>query len=212
MICPKCNKEAADGLEFCTVCGCSLKESEDTPKKNKGALKKWLIIILAAAAILGVLYFSGIISPVSGTPEDTAIASIEAYLECDHEKTLSLFPDKYVDWVADKFYKGDRDGFEELLRDKAESNRVSFEERYGSSLTYSEITVTKTREYSEKDLSALNDEYDGMGLDIKVTAATLIRLRYTLTYIDHDDKNQEEKVETNVFVIQVGGKWYIMDE
>ena len=212
MICPKCNKQTAEGLDFCTSCGNSLKDTEVSTDKNKKTLKKSLIIALTVVAVIGALYFSGVIAPSSGSAEDAAIASVEAYLEFDYEQTLSLFPDRYVDWVSDKFYRGDRDGFEEMLRDKAESNRAAFDEKYGSALNYSEITVTKTREYSSNELDALNDEYDGMGLNVKVTAASLIRLKYTLTYLDHDDRQQEENVETNVFTVKIGGKWYVMDK
>ena len=99
MICPKCNKETAEGLDFCTSCGNSLKDTEVSTDKNKITLKKSLIIALTVVAVIGALYFSGVIAPSSGSAEDAAIASVEAYLEFDYEQTLSLFPDKTLDAI-----------------------------------------------------------------------------------------------------------------
>lgn len=213
MICPKCNKENDDGLDFCTGCGNRLTDEKETPKKVKLSKKKIIIIcMIAIVAVCAVLYFTGNFPSARRSAEDVAITGVEAYLDFDHDTTLSLFPEEYKSWVADKYYKGDRDSFEQMIENKAEENKLKFESRYGSSWSYSDITVSNVREYSRSEIDAFNEDYDGMGLDISIKEAQKIKLKYTLTYITDDDARIEENKEYTAFVINIDGKWYLFDE
>lgn len=212
MQCPKCGKETASGLDFCTECGGRINEGKDEKKNKTGKKRIIAVVMLAVIAVCAVMYLTGSLTSSARTAEDVAIEGIEAYLEFDHDTTYSLFPETYTIWIADKYYGGDRDGFKEMLEGKADENRRTFEAKYGSSLSYSDITVVSTREYSASEISDLNEDFEGMGLDIIVNGAKKVKLKYTLTYLTKDDLKAEETVNTTSFVISIGGKWYLFDE
>lgn len=209
MLCPKCNKEIAEGLDFCTECGAQI----SVPQKSKDRKRKAIIL---GAVILVVLcaaaYFTGIFTPASVSAEDTAKAALEAYLEFDSERTLGLFPKKYTRWAADRFYGGDQSGFEDMLSEKAKENELYYETRYGTAWSYSDVIVSKVLEYSDTQIEGLNDDYDALGIGIKVNAAKKVKLKYTISYLNEDDRKVDESAEYTAFVIKIGAKWYLCDE
>lgn len=167
------------------------------------------ICLVIVAAVAAVLLRAG--GTVSTSAEDTARAALDAYLSFDSKKMLSLFPEEYVSFAAEKYYGGSTDGFEQLLRSNAAENRSDFEARYGS-WSYSEVTVKSSREYSDSQLSALNEDFDALGLRLHARAAIKLRLGYSLSYITHDDIRNTEVRTYDALVIKVGSRWYLFDE
>lgn len=218
MNCPKCNKEIQAEQRVCTECGATLEKEGNTSDIKKSKNKKRILIgIIIAVAVCAAAYLISIFSSeipffTKASAEDTAKAALEAYLNCDSEKTQSLFHSEYTKWAVDKYYGGDRDKYDEMLKNSADKNKRYFEERYGSAWSYSDITVTSVREFSADQVSWLNEDYDGMGLDIKVKAASKIKLKYTVKYLNNQDMLVEETNEFTAFLINVNGTWYQMDE
>ena len=165
MLCPKCNKEIAEGLDFCTECGAQISVSQKRKDRKRKAIILGAVILVVLCA---VAYFTGIFTPASVSAEDTAKAALEAYLEFDSERTLGLFPKKYTRWAADRFYGGDQSGFEDMLSEKAKENELYYETRYGTAWSYSDVIVSKVLEYSDTQIEGLNDDYDALGIGIKV--------------------------------------------
>lgn len=218
MNCPKCNKEIQAESGVCAECGASPEKEGKTPDIKKSKNKKRLLIgIIIAVAVCAAAYLISIFSSeipfiTTASAEDTAKAALEAYLNCDSEKTQSLFHSEYTSWLVDKYYGGDREKYDEMLKNSADKNKRYFEERYGSAWSYSDITVKSIREFSAEQVSWLNEDYDGMGLDIKVKAASKIKLKYTVKYLNNQDMLVEETNEFTAFLINVNGTWYQMDE
>lgn len=168
-----------------------------------------VVFIIAAAVVFLLLRTGGVENTTSA--EGTSRAALDAYLSFDSEKMQSLFPEKYIRFAAEKYYGGNTDGFKTLLRSNAAENRREFESRYGT-WSYSDVTVKSSREYTADQVSALNEDFEALGLDLHVRAAAKIKLSYSLNYVSHDDARQSETRTYEAFVIKVGARWYLFDE
>ena len=69
MLCPKCKKEIADGVQFCPECGF------DVTKKKKPITKKWWFWVIIAVVLIAL------IGSVSGGGNDNADTSADAGVE-----------------------------------------------------------------------------------------------------------------------------------
>ena len=81
MLCPKCKKEIADGVQFCPECGA------DVSKKKKPVTKKWwfwAIIVIVCVAIIGAASGSG-----DGDSENSVDTNVQQVSDASIENTTT---------------------------------------------------------------------------------------------------------------------------
>lgn len=167
------------------------------------------ISAVAAITLSLIMHFGGAVS--ASTAENTARAALDAYLKFDSDEMLSLFHEKYVGFAADKYYGGSQSEFKALLKSNADNNKKEFSARYGT-WSYSDVTLKSSREYSKNELSALNEDFDALGVGLKASAACKIKLGYTLSYLSSADMRLTEEHTYEAFVVKIGTRWYLFDE
>lgn len=199
MYCGNCGTQNDDFSPFCIGCGARLNEDPapvapaPAPKKSKKGLLIAIIAAVVAVAVALVLIFT------ISTPKSVVKKYMDAYLDPDGKAMLSVIPKAVV--KEDIGDKDDQKDYVEEMEDTLDELYDEMDDYYDRwSIDYKISDVEKV---DKDDLEEIQEYYEDE-YDIKVRAAKEVTVDVTVK-VDGD----KEKVEMTIYVIKVGGKWYI---
>ena len=230
MFCTKCGAQNASGSRFCGKCGSPLGAADNVygapqqpaaagnpygasyqgasgghaaaprparPAAPSGSGKGKLIAIVAAAlVVLGLLgcWIFGVFG--GGGYEDVVDDFIEAIFDGDAKGVVDCLPDQVMDYLVEEEGVSKRELTEEL-----QDGLDEIFEYMPSGLKVSHKIVYTEDVYGE-DLRDLKEEYEEIG--IRVTAAKCVEVEMIASYM-----GMSESTEVELYVVEIGGSWYI---
>lgn len=182
MFCPKCGKELADGVRFCSACGTPL---GGAPSGDNGGFveaksqnRKIGIIVVAAIAVVVIALIILIVKLVGGNSYEKPLDHLIHGIQNEDAKELmkavpeAFWETSYVDSDKEEMI----DIIQERLEDLLDGSKIK--------LTYK---VLEEEEMTNRKIRALTKELQGYGLDIEeIDAAYALRVQVNLESDDED--------------------------
>lgn len=201
--CPTCGAVLEDNASFCTTCGAQFQTAEPAPQKAAPDKKK--LIMMIGAGVVGLILIIILCSLLFGSPYKSAIENAYSVQYGDFENFESLVPPEVWEYREEK-YKSDMDDY---LDSAEKSYRDSkYDDRYGDEVTVS-IEVTKEIDMP-KGMVEKAAEYLDKTYDIDEESVSAIKKVYYNRTIK-SDVYANYVMETYDYVIQINGKWYMID-
>lgn len=182
MFCPKCGKELADGVRFCSACGMPLGGAfpgdNEEFVKAKSQNRKIGIIVVAAIAVVVIALMILIVKLVGGNSYEKPLDHLVHGIQNEDAKELmkaipeAFWENFYTDFDQEEMI----DLIQEWLEDLLGGAKIK--------LTYK---VLEEEEMTDRKIRALTKELQGYGLDIEeIDAAYTLRVQVNLESDDED--------------------------
>ena len=211
MFCGKCGANNDDNAAFCSSCGAPLNENGaapnagpvvttaqvDTGRRNR--------IIGMAAVGAGVLAVAVLLVALFGGrgPKATVNKFLNAMFKADAKTIVSLLPDDIVDYIMDEEDLTKKEMIEEL--EDALAWTIDFYEDYAGKDWKVTHKIVSVDDLSSRKLRDLKEEYEDE-CGVKVKDAKVVKVELS---IDGKELDEPDETEVEVYVIKVGGSWYI---
>jgi hypothetical protein len=179
--------------KFCTNCGNAVTadegENKEAPKKNLIVYGKALVGIIVVVCIIIGAY------SIMGRSSNKLVKEfVKAYTEKDAEKLIELMPEKFINYIEDEKYNGNR------------SSMISeFKLLYLNDLNNTGAdTDAKNISYKINDVGYLED-YDLSYIEAKTgKISRCVKIKLSLI-----DKDSGDKIKTmEIMAIKRGNSWY----
>ncbi len=206
--CTQCGNQLGDE-KFCTKCGAPVPQDNigeyvnTSSAAGRGKSNK-NIMLMAIAAVVLVIVVICVVKIFGGGYRSVANEYMEAMLDGDAEKIMSLMPDKYIDYIAEERYDGDRD---EMTADLQDSLDEAFEEFEEEGVDVSDISykIVEIRDWDKEDISDYNENFAEEGVGIKFSNAKTVKIEVTVS------ADGAKETDTDYcLVAKIGGAWYLM--
>ena len=195
MFCIKCGSEIADESSFCMNCGASQKER--TRIGIKLSKKFWCAVVILLIGVITVVFlqFGG---GINESPEQVAVAAVEAMYEVDPDKLVQTFPDFVVRENAQAYGLVEESATrEEIAKAMKEFIALSSPVRQDAEIISCKIT-------GDLDSQDISWSYYGITrsefLAITDTAVVMIEC-----LVDNENLYRE------IYCIEMDDKWYVLD-
>ena len=233
MFCTKCGTQNASGSRFCGKCGSPLGAADNVygapqqsaaagnaygspyqsaaagyggtprparpaaPARSGGSRKGVLIAGIAAALVVVALLGCWIFGVFGGGGyEDVVDDFIEAIFDGDAKGVVDCLPDKVMDYIAEEEGATKRELTEELQEE------LDYIFDYMPSGLKISHKIVYTEDIYGDDLRYLKEDYEELG--VRVTAAKYVEVELTASAM-----GMSESTEVELYVVEVGGSWYI---
>ena len=154
-------------------------------------------VLMLSILLTGILTLTG----CGNSPEKVAEGAYKAMLKGDAKKLLSYMPDKFVDYILEEEFDGDKDEMLDSLEEVFEYINEFYEENDVDAKDI-KVKATDVEDMDEDEIDDLNADYEDC--DIKIKDAKIVEIEVTYE-MDGDEETDEEEIT----VIKVGSKWYI---
>ena len=161
-------------------------------EKVKG--DKTLMIICCAVAAVVVVLFLGLIIGGTGGSKGVAKKYARAYVKMDEKKICKMLHKKVLE-----------ERFDGELSDCYDSLEKTFDYLKDNDVKYTKYEITSKKVYDKDDVvdfaDKIEDAYDIPAKKVKKV------VRYKVKF---DAKGKENDQKTEIYVVKIGGKWYVM--
>ncbi len=196
-LCANCNNEL-NGEMFCPRCGAadmSYKTATSAPTSKK---KYGRLVVILLILVLGTLL---LFSPRSCQElvQDYGSALVQA----DAKQMLTLMPDKVVDQALEN-YGGDKKRLQKSL-ERILGLTTSSMDAIGIDKKALSFKLVEETDLSKEELTALKQQYESIGLNIRDAKKLDIEMRY-------NPRNGEKQTRAqSMNAVKVGRSWYLLD-
>lgn len=213
MFCPKCGKELADGMKFCTACGYRIPEERNSAvsKNNTYKNKKLTAVIAAVAAVVMLVVVLLGKSGKSSSDSfgfDTCDAAVNSYVMAvinrDKEKFVSCFQSDQREHVEKEII---------AWRKSLETDMPDLTSNYQFLLVpdYYEIkcTIGDMESLTEDELDHFSN--NGYGYTVKEGYKVLINVAQSKSDNVLGGTMTYGREDVPLYVGKIGKKWYVLE-
>ncbi len=204
--CNRCGNQLG-GEKFCTKCGTRVEVEvmQGSFAATAAPRRKALFAAIGIAVVGAVVVIALCLFLFSGRSyEKTVDSYIEALVDGDIDKWLSLWPDECIDYIVVTEYDGDRNAMiNDLKKSYYESSSESDE--FNVDLSDIDFEITYTEDYTDDEIADFIGllRKDGVNIEIEEAKYVYIDLK---TNVD----GEEETRPLNITVGKIGRSWYIL--
>lgn len=200
MNCSSCGAELKEGAKYCAKCGTSTNQTFPATQKTSSKMRNIPFGVIFAGILIVVvlnLLFGG------RSYKTTIKQYIDATMEGDAKKIVSLMPEEYVEEaIRSGEYENKRELINEL-DDALKSMTELFEESFGKRMRYShEINSVYTYTKDEMDMYLYHFDYGNISDKVK----EIKEIEYSLNI--SGSGNSGNTSET-LLLYKIGRNWYI---
>lgn len=220
--CTTCGASLDDNALFCTTCGATLSAAPaaanepapatdftpapEAPRAKPAFKLDKKIILMAVAGVVVIALIIGLCSTLFAHPYKSAIENFYAIRYGNFEKFSEIYPQEIWDYLEEEYDKDVKD-YQDAAEDSYDDS--NYEDKYGKDVTI-KVEIVKAVDLPkgqvEKIAEYLDKQYE---LDEKlVKGAKKVIFSYTIS----SDVYTNYIIETYVYVIQIGNKWYVADD
>lgn len=168
---------------------------------------KKVIAMLLSALMLGAVVGCGDDSGSAATDQSKVEGAVELFFkascEADVDSALALYTDEMVDYLKEQY--GSKSEMKKELESELEDELDEAEDEYGKFERY-EYEVVDTTSYDDDEVDEIQDSFDMIDIDVKVTSVKEVEVEYTIYF--EDDEIEDT---TSLILFKADGKWYMLD-
>lgn len=204
--CNQCGKQL-NGEKFCTRCGAKVEynvvQDPITGSAAVALTKETYKKPIAVAGVLALLVIVVFLFTGRGYKR-TVKSFVNAVIDGNVKKVMSLMPDELTDHIIEEEYDGDED---DMISD--------FEDNYSrvigaigeTDLSNVSFEIIEAENYTKKEVKELNDDFDDDGIELKIKEAKKVEVMMKIK-IDGEEK---EGSTLTVHVGRIGRSWYVVE-